>query len=91
MFEALPGQHACKRLDFQQRRSVWPLRPSVCRLVLGPRLRNLAAALLGCEECFLFNDQARQTGAAKFCVGNGVAVDCALCQAQVPHPGGVGR
>ena len=80
MFEALPGQHACKRLDFQQRRSLWPLRPSVCRLVLGARVRDLAAALLGCEECFLFNDQARQTAPPHWCWQGG-AVDCALCGA----------
>ena len=78
MFEALPGQHACKRLDFQQRRSKWPLRPSVCGLVLGTRLRDLAAALLACEKCFLFNDQARQTvalGSLSRCQ-QGVGADC---------------
>lgn len=79
MFEALPGQHACKRLDFQQRRSIWPLRPSVCRLVLGARLHDLAAALLGCEECFLFNDQARQTVAPPlFAVGEVYSFICCL-------------
>lgn len=61
MFETLPGWHGCgARLHFAQRRSSWPLRLAVCRLLLS-RLAALAAALLGSHECFLFNDQACAT------------------------------
>ncbi|KAK9830590.1 hypothetical protein WJX81_002568 [Elliptochloris bilobata] len=57
IFETLPGQHIRELLEFQHRRSRSPLLPEVCRLLLGPRLQDLAAVLLGCKNCFLFNDQ----------------------------------
>ncbi len=60
MFETLPGQTLCEaRPEFTRRRSAWPLRPAVCALLLGPRLATVASALLGCQACWLFNDQAR--------------------------------
>jgi len=60
VFETLPGQTLCEaRPEFTHRRRAWPGRPAVCALLLGPRLATVASALLGCQACWLFNDQAR--------------------------------
>mmetsp|Transcript_36017 Transcript_36017/g.101988 ORF Transcript_36017/g.101988 Transcript_36017/m.101988 type:complete len:265 (-) Transcript_36017:307-1101(-) len=53
----LPETYRTEPEEFARARSAWPGSAQVCHLLLGQQMLQLATAMLGTSECWLYNDQ----------------------------------